>query len=56
METTRTFITAKLSIFAIINLRGVSTNKKSYIFYRHAIIQRTYNISYVFRIGEEVRE
>jgi hypothetical protein len=26
--------------FALINIRGVSTNKKSYTFYRHAIRQR----------------
>ena len=54
METPRKFITAKLSIhiistdedpylriesFAVINLRGVSTNK-TIIFYRHANIQR----------------
>ena len=25
----------------VINLRGVSTNKKYYMFYRHAILQRT---------------
>ena len=54
METPRKFITAKLIIstdedpglriesFAVINLRGVSTNKTGYyIFYRHANIQRT---------------
>jgi hypothetical protein len=28
--------------FAVINLRGVSTNKKYHMFYRHAILQRTY--------------
>jgi hypothetical protein len=28
--------------FAVINLRGVPTNKKYHMFYRHAILQRTY--------------
>ena len=36
METPRNFITA------VINLRDVSTNKRYYMFYRHAILQRTY--------------
>ena len=35
VETPRKIITA------IINLRGVSTNKKYYMFYRHAILHRT---------------
>jgi hypothetical protein len=29
----------RIESFALINLRGVSTNKKCYIFYHHAIIQ-----------------
>jgi hypothetical protein len=36
VETPRNFITA------VIKLRGVSTNKTHYMFYRHANIQRTY--------------
>ena len=37
--------------FAVIHLRGVFTNKKYYMFYRHAIIQITnYCILYVIII------
>ena len=32
----------RIESFAVINLRGVSTNKKYYMFYRHANLQRTY--------------
>jgi hypothetical protein len=32
----------RIESFAITNLRGVSTNKNYYMFYRHANIQRTY--------------
>ena len=28
--------------FAVINLRSLSTKRRYYVFYRHAIIQRTY--------------
>ena len=31
----------QIESFAVINLRGVSTNKKYYMFYRHANLQRT---------------
>ena len=31
-----------LLLHAVINLRGVSTNKKYCMFYRHAILQRTF--------------
>ena len=32
----------RIESFAVINLRGISTNKKYYMFYRHANLQRTY--------------
>jgi hypothetical protein len=32
----------RIESFAVINLRGVSTNKKYYMFYRHANLQRIY--------------
>jgi hypothetical protein len=32
----------RIESFAVINLCGVSTNKKYYMFYRHANLQRTY--------------
>jgi hypothetical protein len=32
----------RIESFAVINLRGVSANKKYYMFYRHANPQRTY--------------
>jgi hypothetical protein len=31
----------RIESFAVINLRGVSTNKKYYMFYRQANLQRT---------------
>jgi hypothetical protein len=31
----------RIESFAIINLRGVSTNKKYFLFYHHEILQRT---------------
>jgi hypothetical protein len=37
----------RIESFAVINLRGVSTNKKYYMFYCHANIQRTYCSRYI---------
>jgi hypothetical protein len=40
----------RIESFAVINLRGVSTNK-TIIFYRHANIQRTYYIGIICELN-----